>query len=377
MARRTLFRRLAILLLIVGSAVPVASTAMAQDSCGDMVVVRFGDTLSAIARRCGTSVAGIMAANPTLISEYFILPGMRVRLPDRPPPPRPDVNIVRYVVRPGDTLFTIARAHNVPLTEIYRLNPDINAAALRVGDIIRLPGGIVPPPPPSEVNVYNYVVRPGDTVFSIARAHNTTVPEVYALNPGLEYRTLRVGDVVRLRGGIVPPPAPPPPEQISLSPTSGNPGTIVEVSVSGYPRFMQLRLLAGTSPDRLREIQILRTDFRGQANASVRIPSWASNSRTFHFGAETLDGRRTAVSSTFRIGQPAGPPEVTVVGTLTREGAECPAMRGDDGRLYTLAGGDTGSFRPGDRVRVVGRVAEVSFCQQGTTISVRRIDGLQ
>jgi hypothetical protein len=64
---------------------------------------------------------------------------------------------------------------------------------------------------------------------------------------------------------------------------------------------------------------------------------------------------------------------ISVTGTLTREGAECQAMRGDDGTLYTLAG-DFRGFRPGDRVRVEGRIAEVSICMQGTTIDVRRIE---
>ena len=64
--------------------------------------------------------------------------------------------------------------------------------------------------------------------------------------------------------------------------------------------------------------------------------------------------------------------EVTVTGTLTGDGVECPAMEGDDGALYTLAG-DIGSFGPGDRVRVTGEIAEMSFCMQGTTIQVEVI----
>jgi long-subunit acyl-CoA synthetase (AMP-forming) len=48
-------------------------------------------------------------------------------------------------------------------------------------------------------------------------------------------------------------------------------------------------------------------------------------------------------------------------------------MRGDDGRLYTLAG-DIGDFIAGDRVRVQGRIAEASYCQQGTTINVTRVE---
>ena len=63
---------------------------------------------------------------------------------------------------------------------------------------------------------------------------------------------------------------------------------------------------------------------------------------------------------------------MAVSGTLTREGVECPAMRGDNGRLYTLAGG-TGRFQPGDHVRVRGTLAQVSTCQQGTTIRVQSI----
>jgi hypothetical protein len=64
-----------------------------------------------------------------------------------------------------------------------------------------------------------------------------------------------------------------------------------------------------------------------------------------------------------------------IVGVLTDEGAECPAMRGDDGELYTLMPrGITEGFGMGDRVRVTGTAAEVSICQQGITIDVERIE---
>ena len=65
-------------------------------------------------------------------------------------------------------------------------------------------------------------------------------------------------------------------------------------------------------------------------------------------------------------------PTIRVTGVITREGVECTALRGDDGKLYTLAG-RAGGFQPGDRVRVIGKLAQVSFCMQGTTIEVRRI----
>ena len=67
---------------------------------------------------------------------------------------------------------------------------------------------------------------------------------------------------------------------------------------------------------------------------------------------------------------------VRVVGTLTDEGVECPAMRGDDGTLYTLGPADLVRGEVGDRVRVVGRVAEASICMQGTTLVVESFEVL-
>ena len=68
---------------------------------------------------------------------------------------------------------------------------------------------------------------------------------------------------------------------------------------------------------------------------------------------------------------PGDDDRMTISGTVTGEGVECLAVRGDNGRLYTLAG-NVDDLQPGDRVQVQGQRAEMSFCQQGTTIDVRR-----
>ncbi|MDP6352426.1 MAG: DUF5818 domain-containing protein [Alphaproteobacteria bacterium] len=64
--------------------------------------------------------------------------------------------------------------------------------------------------------------------------------------------------------------------------------------------------------------------------------------------------------------------EIAVRGTLTDEGVECPALRGADGRLYTLLG-ETGGLHVGARVCVRGRVAQISHCMQGITLVVREL----
>jgi hypothetical protein len=69
---------------------------------------------------------------------------------------------------------------------------------------------------------------------------------------------------------------------------------------------------------------------------------------------------------------PAEAENVCVRGQLTDEGIECPALRSEDHSLYTLVG-ETALFDVGDHVCVCGAVAEVSFCMQGTTITVTHI----
>jgi hypothetical protein len=67
---------------------------------------------------------------------------------------------------------------------------------------------------------------------------------------------------------------------------------------------------------------------------------------------------------------------MTVTGKLTDEGVECQAMRDDEGKLYTLTGDKRilEGFRTGERVKVIGHIAEASFCMQGTTLVVNKIE---
>ena len=43
-----------------------------------------------------------------------------------------------YIVKPGDTLSTIAEKVNVPVEELQRLNPDIDPQALNSGERVKI-----------------------------------------------------------------------------------------------------------------------------------------------------------------------------------------------------------------------------------------------
>ena len=69
-------------------------------------------------------------------------------------------------------------------------------------------------------------------------------------------------------------------------------------------------------------------------------------------------------------------PVLTLNTVMTNEGVECPAIRGDDGTLYTLPSMPR-NFEQGDKLNILIALPIVpvaSFCQQGQTIDWLRIE---
>lgn len=94
--------------------------------------VRPGNTLYAIAQFFGSSVKDIAEANG-LIYPYTIFPGQELVLPiDEIRSPR------YYVVRPGDTILSIAERYGLEIENLLRLNNLENPNIIYPGQIIRL-----------------------------------------------------------------------------------------------------------------------------------------------------------------------------------------------------------------------------------------------
>ncbi|HEX2255530.1 MAG TPA: LysM peptidoglycan-binding domain-containing protein [Afifellaceae bacterium] len=326
----------------------LAAPAWAQSACGSSATIGPGDTLGRIAARCGTTLSALLQANPDITNPNNVFVGQVIRMPGAAaggpsgpffgpsgphsfsPPPAFQAPAAEgsYVVRPGDTLASIADRLGIPLAQLISANPDADPRFIRPGMVLRVPAGVVLPRQPGPL-------------------------------PGF---------------------GPPRQEEASLfvEPGFARPGRDVELTALGLPPGSRARILGGMSPDDLTVIDRVSVDGRGRLRASVEVPDWARPGSPFYFAVETRWPPVQALAEPIRIGWVGRGPgrgrdrDLTVIGTLTREGVECPALRGDDGRLYTLAG-DIRGFRPGDRIRVEGQPADFSTCMQGTTIEVSRI----
>jgi len=100
--------------------------------------VRDGQTYSQIAEKTGLTVDQLMTFNPTT-DPSSIVPGQRLKLRLRMPPPRPKPLGPRFwIVKSGDSFGSIAAKTGKHIIRLQQLNRRLKPEALQPGDRVRL-----------------------------------------------------------------------------------------------------------------------------------------------------------------------------------------------------------------------------------------------
>ena len=164
--------------LHVGDTLLISSADSTGDDGNDnYYVVKSGDTLWSIARNYNLSVNELKALNN--LGSNVLSVGQRLIVGKE--------SSNDYVVSAGDTLWAIARKFNVSVDDIKALN-NLSSNNLSIGMILKIP--LYSNKQNEETNVY--VVKSGDSLWSIARMFNSTVDEIKSLN-SLKSNVLRIG----------------------------------------------------------------------------------------------------------------------------------------------------------------------------------------
>lgn len=105
-----------------------------------------------------------------------------------------------YVVKKGDTLWSIAKAYGLPVERLKSLN-NLTSNNLTIGDsLIVKDSGENNDSSSSAVNNKYYIVKKGDSLYSIARRNNMTVDELKSLN-NLTSNILSIGQRLIISSG--------------------------------------------------------------------------------------------------------------------------------------------------------------------------------
>lgn len=146
-------------------------------------VVQKGDTLYSIANKLGTTVSELKKENNLTSNTLQI--GQVLRIPTKEIYEEEE-NV--YVVKKGDTLYSIAAANNTTVDELKRIN-NLTSNILSTGQLLKIPSELLPET--------TYTVKKGDSLYSIATKYNTTVDELKRIN-NLTSNTISIGQVLKL-----------------------------------------------------------------------------------------------------------------------------------------------------------------------------------
>jgi murein DD-endopeptidase MepM/ murein hydrolase activator NlpD len=133
---------------------PPAAAGPHPIKAGEQIEVQHGDTLYGLSKRHHVSVAELMTVNG--LQNPNLKPGQKLTLPAgksaRKPLMRKPIETAAaalpragwdgsYTVKPGDSLYAVARHHKVKLEELQQVNGIADVRKVKPGAVLKVPGG--------------------------------------------------------------------------------------------------------------------------------------------------------------------------------------------------------------------------------------------
>ncbi len=215
------FACLALLVILALTALPVAAQAQSGGTGPTIAhIVQPGETLFAIARRHGTTVDAITHVNG-IADPRRIYVGQRLLIPAVTEAP---AAWTTHVVRPGESLQTIASQYGTPWRTIALANRVVNPYLLSAGQVLEVPvndGGL---------SGAIHTVQPGETLIHLAFRYGLPAYRLAAVNALANPAALLPGQWLFIPGQR-PSWMPAPFESIDLSPLPVQQGQTLRIAV--------------------------------------------------------------------------------------------------------------------------------------------------
>ncbi|MCI8513905.1 MAG: LysM peptidoglycan-binding domain-containing protein [Lachnospiraceae bacterium] len=141
--------------------------------------VKAGDTLWGIARQYHTTVAELAALN-RLANPAFIYPGQVLQISS---------GATSYTVKSGDTLFGLAKRFGIPVNKLIQANHISNPNRIYPGQTLLIP---------KNASIVRYRIKPGNTLSGLAVRFGTSVAALMEANGITDPNLIYAGETLRI-----------------------------------------------------------------------------------------------------------------------------------------------------------------------------------
>ena len=157
-------------------------------------VVQKGDSLWSIANTNGTSIDEIVNLNDLLTNDIYVGQVLEIPNTGNSGISTPEIENV-YTVQKGDTLYSIALKYNVSESDIINTN-NLSNDVLSIGQKLVIPNDVESTGSNEDIqNTNTYIVRRGDSLYTISRKYNVSVQDIKNAN-NLNSDVLQVGQIL-------------------------------------------------------------------------------------------------------------------------------------------------------------------------------------
>lgn len=153
-------------------------------------IVKKGDSLYSIARSFNTTISELKSLNNLTTNTLAI--GQVLKIPTTTDEELPNNQEILYTIKKGDTLYSIAKMYNTKVDAIKTLN-NLTTNTLTIGQVLKIPSNNEE----TTSDYSTYKVISGDTIYSIAKKYNTTVDTIKNYN-NLNTNLLSIGQVLKI-----------------------------------------------------------------------------------------------------------------------------------------------------------------------------------
>ncbi len=155
--------------------------------------VKKGDTLYGISNQFGVSVVDLKNLNNLKDNNLKIGQVLKI---SQSSGTNPD-STINYIVKKGDSLYSIARVYKTTVQEIQKLN-NLKSNALSIGQELKIPENYVNDASANLPTYINYTVKKGDSLYSIAKRYGITTNTIIKDN-ALKNNLLSIGQNLKIR----------------------------------------------------------------------------------------------------------------------------------------------------------------------------------
>lgn len=169
--------------------IPVVSTEEVPIGNYIEYVVKSGDTLYSIGKKYGYTIQELLDYNN--LDNAILSIGQVIKIPTVSSDLE-QTNYIEYTVKSGDNLYSIGRKYGVSDQELMNYN-NLTSNLLSIGQVIKIPTSSSG----SGTSYVDYVVKSGDNLYSIGRKYGYTTQELMNYN-NLKSNLLSIGQVIKI-----------------------------------------------------------------------------------------------------------------------------------------------------------------------------------